>query len=97
MENGLKVHGKRVETNLVTGNLTSKVINIYETKNPSPSMLSILIYFQSLIQSEASDSQLATRSSQNSRLQKGHGEKMRKQHFLSGFKHFLGCLYAGVE
>jgi hypothetical protein len=42
------VHGKRVETNLVTGNLTSKVINIYETKNPStlPSMSSILIYFQ---------------------------------------------------
>jgi hypothetical protein len=36
------------------GELTSKVINIYETKN-------ILIYIQSLIQSEASDSQLATR------------------------------------
>jgi hypothetical protein len=34
-------------------------------KNPStsPSMLSILIYFQSLIQSEASDSQLAARNS----------------------------------
>jgi hypothetical protein len=48
VENQLKVHGKRVETNLVTGNLTSKVINIYETKNPStlPSMSSILIYFQ---------------------------------------------------
>jgi hypothetical protein len=48
----------------------SKVINIYETKNPStlPSMSSTLIYFQSLIQSEASDSLLATRSSQNSRL-----------------------------
>jgi hypothetical protein len=30
-------------------------------------MSSILIYFQSLIQSEASDMQLATRSSQNSR------------------------------
>ena len=61
VENQLKVHGKRVETNLVTGNLTSKVINIYETKNPStlPSMSSILIYFQSLIQSEASDTQLA--------------------------------------
>jgi hypothetical protein len=66
VENQLKVHGKRVETNLVTGNLTSKVINSYETKNPStlPSMSSILIYFQSLIQSEASNSQLATRNSQ---------------------------------
>jgi hypothetical protein len=36
---------------------------MYETKNPStlPSMSSILIYFQSQIQSEASDSQLAAR------------------------------------
>jgi hypothetical protein len=29
VENQLKVHGKRVETNLVTGNLTSKVIIIF--------------------------------------------------------------------
>jgi hypothetical protein len=48
------VHGKRVETNLITENLASKVINIFEMKNPF-----ILIYFQSLIQSVA----IATRSS----------------------------------
>jgi streptomycin 6-kinase len=72
VENQLKVQGKRVETNLVTGNLTSKVINIYETKNPStlPSVSSILIYFQSLIQSEASDSQLALLAARNSQLAK---------------------------
>jgi hypothetical protein len=67
---------KCTETNLVTGNLTSNVINIYETKNPStlPSMSSILIYFQSLIQNEASNSQLAVRNWQlatcNSQLAK---------------------------